>query len=156
MQVGNTRQPQSDINVTPLIDVVLVLLIIFMVITPIILQETLLILPKMEMTDEPLDPNEPGALVVKLNADNTIALRVGEIEQPLNQAELADKISAQLNARRDKSVFVDASTLVAYGQVVTIFDLVKGAGGNLAIVETDEAPEGGDAGAPAPAAPAIP
>ena len=81
MQVGSTRAVQSEINVTPLIDVVLVLLIIFMVITPIILQETVINLPKMEVTDEPPDPTAEQALVLKLNADGTIAFRVGEAEQ---------------------------------------------------------------------------
>src|SRR6185436_12675154 len=98
MQVGNNKNAKSEINVTPLVDVVLVLLIIFMVITPIILQETLLHLPKMELTDEPPDPNEPGALVVKLNADGTIAFRVGEAEEDVSQDTMVAKLSAQLAA----------------------------------------------------------
>jgi len=138
MSVGGSKSPKSEINVTPMVDVILVLLIIFMVITPIILQESLVHLPKMDLTDEPPDPSLPGALVVKLNADGTLALRVGDAEQKVSQEELMDKLRAQLDARRDKSVFVDASTLAAYGQVVTIFDLVDGLGGTLAVVETDE------------------
>ena len=67
------------------------------------------------------------------------------------------KLSEQLNVRRDKSVFVDASTMITYGQVVTIFDLAKGCGAILAVVETDDNPEEESAGgSAAPSAPANP
>ncbi len=138
MEVGSARQPKSEINVTPLVDVVLVLLIIFMVITPIILQESLIHLPKMEVTDEPPDPDAPGTIVIKVNADGTLALRVGEAEEDLPQDLLISKLQTQLNARRDKTVFVDASTMVAYGQALSIIDLARGTGATVAVVETDE------------------
>lgn len=153
MQVGSNRDAKSEINVTPLVDVVLVLLIIFMIITPIILQETLIHLPKVDLTDEPPDPNDPGALVVKLNADGSLALRVGDAEEDVNQDMLLTKLSAQLAARKEKNVFVDASTLVNYGQVVNIFDLVKGTGATLAVVETDENADQASGGAAPATAP---
>lgn len=163
MQAAQAGKIQSDINVTPFIDIVLVLLIIFMVITPIILQETVVNLPKMEVTDDEVDPTVPGTLVVKLNADNSMALRVGDAEEVVNQSQLVEKLTTQLAARTDKSVFIDASTMVNYGQVVTIFDLVKGVGwdpvnqkgATLAVVETDDNPdaEGDAAPAGAPASP---
>lgn len=158
MDIGSSTSVKSEMNITPLVDVVLVLLIIFMVITPVILQETTLYLPKVEVTDAPPDPNEPGSLVVKLNASGAVALRKGEAEEDLTIEMLAEKLSTELKARTDKSVFLDASTMVAYAQVATVFDVVKGTGAVLAVVETDDDPEAEAAGgaAPAPAAPTTP
>lgn len=146
MQVGSTKEAVSEINVTPLVDVVLVLLIIFMVITPVLLQETLIHLPKMEVNDAPPNPNEPGTIVIKINPDGSLALRVGEAEELVNQQQLIEKTQIQLDSRDDKSVFVDASTQVAYGQVVLIFDSIKGIKSGtknptIAIVETDDNPD---------------
>ncbi len=140
MEVG-TKNPKSEINVTPLVDVVLVLLIIFMVITPIILQATKVHLPKMEVTDEEPDPLAPKTLVVKVDADGSIALRVGDAEQQVSWEQLYAKLKAQLDARTDKIVFIDASTMIAYGQFVSITDLVKGIGAHVAVVDTDEVTE---------------
>lgn len=140
MDVG-TKNPKSEINVTPLVDVVLVLLIIFMVITPIMLQATKVFIPKMEVTDDEPDPLAPKTLVIKLDADGSIALRVGDAEQVVSQEQLYAKLKAQVDARQDKIVFVDASELVAYGQVVSIFDLTKGIGAHVAVVDTDEVTE---------------
>lgn len=159
MDVGSSSKAKSEINITPLVDVVLVLLIIFMVITPVILQETTIYLPKVEVTDVPPDPSDPGSLVVKLNASGAVALRKGEAEEDLTIEVLADKLQTELKARQDKSVFLDASTMVAYAQVATVFDVVKGTGAAIAIVETDDDPEAeaaGGAPAPAPAAPTSP
>lgn len=158
MDVGSSSSSKSEINVTPLVDVCLVLLIIFMVITPVIVQETMIYLPKVEVTEELPDPTDPGTLVVKLNADGTVALRKGEIEDDVSVDQLAEKLGAELAARKDKSVFLDASTMVAYAQVSSIVDVMTGVKAVVAVVETDDNPDeeaGAPAGAPA-AAPAVP
>lgn len=141
MDTGSSKKPKSEINVTPLVDVCLVLLIIFMVITPILLQELTVYLPKIEVTEELPDPSAPGTLVVKLNAEGTIALRKGEAEQDVTPDELTSKLSAELGARQDKSVFLDASTMVAYSNVSTIIDLITSTGAIMAVVETDDDPD---------------
>lgn len=160
MDAGSSSKAKSEINVTPLVDVCLVLLIIFMVITPIILQENTIYLPKVEVLDqvEP-DPSDPGALVVKLNADATVALRKGEAEEDVSLDLLGTKLKVELDARKDKSVFLDASTIVAYAQVAAVVDVMSGAGAILAVVETDDNPDqesaaGAGAGAAPAAAPA--
>ena len=160
MDAGSSNKTKSDINVTPLVDVCLVLLIIFMVITPILLQEHTVYLPKVEVTEELPDPSDPGTLVVKLNADATVALRKGEAEEDVSLDVLGSKLKVELDARKDKSVFLDASTIVAYAQVAAVIDAMTDVGAVLAVVETDDNPDqeaaaGGAPGA-APAAPAAP
>ena len=67
------RGPQADINVTPLIDVVLVLLIIFMVMTPVMLKELVAKVPQQQTENVPLPPGE-SAIVVELDAHDQLAL----------------------------------------------------------------------------------
>ncbi|MCB9742050.1 MAG: biopolymer transporter ExbD [Alphaproteobacteria bacterium] len=144
---------ESDINVTPLIDIVLVLLIIFMVITPRTIEEMSANLPSKSKSSNPKPPTtEPLVVAAYDNGDVALNLKV------LEKRELHDELRARLRAREKKVVFVDAHPNLNYGSVVEVMDLVRDAGADrvgLARLKDegpDRAAEGGAAeGAAAPA-----
>ena len=128
------RGPQADINVTPLIDVVLVLLIIFMVMTPVMLKELVAKVPQQQTENVPLPPGE-SAIVVELDAHDQLALN-GE---PLAPEALGGKVAERLAHDRQKVVFFKISDDANYGRAVRVMDVCKGAGARtLGIVTKDE------------------
>jgi biopolymer transport protein TolR len=128
------RGPQADINVTPLIDVVLVLLIIFMVMTPVMLKELVAKVPQQQTENVPLPPGE-SAIVVELDAHDQLALN-GE---PLAPEALGSKVAERLAHDRQKVVFFKISDDANYGRAVRVMDVCKGAGARtLGIVTKDE------------------
>ena len=134
MDVGNKKGAKSDINVTPLIDVVLVLLIIFMVLTPIMLKELVAKVPQKQTENVPQPPGE-NPIVVELDANNALTLN-GEAIQP---ESLAAHVADRLRHDRQKVVFFKIADDANYGRAVRIMDVCKGAGAaTLGIVTQDE------------------
>jgi biopolymer transport protein TolR len=128
------RGPQADINVTPLIDVVLVLLIIFMVMTPVMLKELVAKVPQKQTENVPLPPGE-SAIVVELDAHDQLALN-GEAVAP---EALGAKVAGRLAHDRQKVVFFKISDDANYGRAVRVMDVCKGAGARtLGIVTKDD------------------
>ncbi|HXT98877.1 MAG TPA: biopolymer transporter ExbD [Polyangia bacterium] len=128
------RGPQADINVTPLIDVVLVLLIIFMVMTPVMLKELVAKVPQKQTENVPLPPGE-SAIVVELDAHDQLALN-GEAVAP---EALGAKVAERLAHDRQKVVFFKISDDANYGRAVRVMDVCKGAGARtLGIVTKDD------------------
>ena len=111
----------SDINVTPMVDVMLVLLIIFMVTAPLIQQGVAVDLP--ETAAPPLDVKEDRAILT-LTKDKKIYL--GEIE--ISRHKLRDKLVGNLKLRRDKEIFLHADRSLSYGFVVDVMAVMKEAG----------------------------
>ncbi len=132
--VGNGKGPQADINVTPLIDVVLVLLIIFMVMTPVMLKEIVAKVPQKQTENAPLPPGE-STIVVELDAHDQLSLN-GE---PVAPEALSAKVGDRLAHDRGRVVFFKISDEANYGRAVRIMDVCKGAGAKtLAIVTKDD------------------
>src|SRR5689334_15093614 len=106
MQVGNTGGGlQAELNVTPMIDVVLVLLIIFMVVTPKNDQEMPVVVPQEANELQEPPPNAENPLLMEVDA--TGALKFAE--QPVaNLDELQTRVSEALKDRKDKVVFLEA------------------------------------------------
>lgn len=124
MKVKGGSDPQSEINVTPLIDIVLVMLIIFMVLTPIQVEQMAVKLPdKTETMDQQEDLPE-DQLVVAAFADGTLALN----KKYMTEQELNAEVRLRLKYKRSRVVFVDADPNLQYGTVVHIMDLVRDAG----------------------------
>ena len=126
---------RSAINVTPLVDVVLVLLIIFMVLSPSILKETDVNLP--EQADvEATAPPPPDQLVMTIDKDG----RLRFADQPLAMSAVAATVGAALAARGDKVVFFEIDDAANYGHVLQVMDLCRGAGAKtLGVVKPLEA-----------------
>jgi biopolymer transport protein TolR len=132
--VGNGKGPQADINVTPLIDVVLVLLIIFMVMTPVMLKELVAKVPQKQTENVPLPPGE-STIVVELDAHDQLSLN-GE---PVAPEALGAKVSDRLAHDRGRVVFFKIADDANYGRAVRIMDVCKGAGAKtLGIVTKDD------------------
>ena len=118
---GNNRQLMSEINVTPLVDVMLVLLIIFMVAAPMMIQGVDVNLPKTEAkniktSDEPL--------MLTVNSKKEIFLESHQI--PLEGLEL--KIRKIFENKRNKEVLLRADKDIPYGFVINVIASVKKAG----------------------------
>ncbi|MCK6528632.1 biopolymer transporter ExbD [Myxococcota bacterium] len=139
---------QSEINVTPLVDVVLVLLIIFMVITPLLTKSLPVLVP--EKAEEEAPPEQVNQqLVVYVNEDNSIDLN----GTPTTIPELVEKLPGLLKRVPQKVVFFDADDGAPYGTCVNVMDAARGAGAaTLGIMTPDLL---GDSGASAPP-PAVP
>jgi len=111
----------SDINVTPLVDVMLVLLIVFMVAAPLMTVGVPIELPKTEAKQ--LDSStEP--ITVTVQADGNVFLQ----ETPITLETLAPKLVAIAKNGYEKQIFVRADTNVAYGKVMEVMGLLNGAG----------------------------
>jgi biopolymer transport protein TolR len=115
------RKPMSEINVTPFVDVMLVLLIIFMVTAPLIQQGIDVELPKTQ-SDALKNKEEPLVVTVKREGD----LYVQGVEVPIDGLE--EKLQAIFAARGDKEVFLRADTKVAYGSVARTLAAIRRAG----------------------------
>ncbi|NVJ06600.1 biopolymer transporter ExbD [Myxococcus sp. AM001] len=111
-------------NVTPLVDVVLVLLIIFMVVTPLMTKQMWMTVPAkgddLEAAAPPPDAKPPVVLTV----DKSGVLRINREEVPRDQ--VVARLQRMLNARPDKIVFFDASDDVPYGAAMDVLDLARG------------------------------
>jgi biopolymer transport protein TolR len=132
--VGNGRRgPQGEINVTPLIDIVLVLLIIFMVMTPVMLKEIVAKVPQKQTENVPQPPGE-DPIVVELDKHDTLTVN-GETVAP---EALASRVADRLLHDRQKVVFFKIDDDANYGRAVRVMDLCKGAGAKtLGIVTKD-------------------
>lgn len=122
----------SEINVTPFIDVMLVLLIIFMVAAPLATVNVPLDLP-VSSTEAP--PDESKLVVVSVQAD--LALFVGE--QPTSEADLGSAVREALGASADQRVFLRADKGVSYGDLMKVMDMLRQAGHTkVALVTLDQ------------------
>jgi biopolymer transport protein TolR len=124
----------SDINVTPLVDVMLVLLIIFMVTAPILQQGVSIDLPK--VTTGPLAGQEEQ-LVVNIAKTGQVYLN----DTAYNLPDLTEKLRAIAVTRRDQPIYVRADQAVPYGQVMRAMAAVRQAGVVRVGLVTEPAPE---------------
>lgn len=131
MTVGNRRGARGEINVTPLIDVVLVLLIIFMVLTPATLKHLNAVVPKKADDSAPPPPSD-APVMVEIAADRGITINGDAIAPEMFSPKLADR----LRYDRQKVVFFKAATEAPYGAVVHLMDLARGAGARTLAVIT--------------------
>ncbi len=114
----------SNINVTPMVDVMLVLLIIFMVVTPMLQKGVSVDLAKTDSPKEMKDADKEDALVVAITRDGTVFF--GTQKTPSDQ--LADKMKDELANRTNKEVFIRADARARYGTVTEVVDNVRSAG----------------------------
>ena len=123
MRTGNSSGMQSEINVTPLIDVLLVLLIIFIVIMPIMVKSEALEVPR---EADPGSVSEFAPLTVTIKNDLGVVFNDGERDTSVGANDLARTLRPKLSALREKVVFVDFESGVPWREVVSTMDSVRG------------------------------
>ncbi|MBT3307771.1 MAG: protein TolR [Alphaproteobacteria bacterium] len=121
---GARRQrtrPMSEINVTPMVDVMLVLLVIFMVTAPLLTVGVQVDLPK---TNASLIPGADEPLTISVNAEGTIFLQETELEL----AALAPRLAAITGNNPDVRIFVRGDKAISYGRVMEVMGTINAAG----------------------------
>ncbi len=120
------RRPMSEINVVPYIDVMLVLLIIFMVTAPMLMQGVKVDLP--EAAADPVENQDSEPLIVSVNASGELFLNTGNEKQVLSLATIRDRVGAVMRRNPDKPVLIWGDEAVPYGEVVTVMVALQQAG----------------------------
>jgi biopolymer transport protein ExbD len=155
----NTAKAHPHINVTPLIDVLLVVLIIFLVLTPLKPARFLARVPSKPERDDRVQANI-DTLVVTIKSDRSLMLNgltdMGSVDDTsklsaklsdlfqqrlMNHAytfELRDRIDLPEEMRVEKTVFIKAPRAIHYGEVVRVIDSIKGAGGSPIGLQIDD------------------
>ncbi len=118
------KKVNSNINVTPMVDVMLVLLIIFMVITPMLNNKVNVDLPKADAAVVMEDANKEDAVVVAVTRDGRVFLGGDQVTLD----DMGTKISTKLENKTNKEVFLRADVRANYGKVMDAVDGVRSAG----------------------------
>ena len=123
MSGGGTDHLTNEINVTPMIDVLLVLLIIFMMVIPMSRKALDLQLPDPTPAPDQSGP-PPSQIVLEVLPGNTFKIN----SQPVSKAELQKKLKEIYDPRPDKIIFVKGDPTVKYSDVIAAMDAARGAG----------------------------
>jgi biopolymer transport protein ExbD/biopolymer transport protein TolR len=152
LQTGPSKGPTPVMNVTPLVDIVLVLLIIFMVVTPLLQKKFWIHTPKQEKQEvkkEELASDPQPPLVLHIAADKTITVNGATV----GFEELSPRLRRMFAARDDHILFFDADDKAPYGYSVEVMDRAR-EGGAVTIAPLTRMLESQPEAAAAPEAPA--
>jgi biopolymer transport protein TolR len=127
--------PNSEINVTPLVDVVLVLLIIFMVLTPLMEKDILVRVPDTEVENETPPTPDDQQLVVQVDKSGAYSINAEQIPA----ADYVNRLKRMLNAKKadDRVVFFMADDSTNYGKLVGALDGARAAGAKILAMATE-------------------
>jgi biopolymer transport protein TolR len=152
MAAGGNDKFNSEINVTPMVDIMLVLLIIFMVVTPLLQSGVSVALPK-EMKNPEEDPAiiKESSLVVAITADNVYYIGKDKVDV----TELKDRINKAMENKKpeERIVYIKSDVNSDYGSVVEVINTIRQAGiDQIGLVADKKKGGGGPATAPSPQA----
>jgi biopolymer transport protein TolR len=136
MDIGSSGKPgraQPTMNVTPLVDVVLVLLIIFMVVTPLLAKQFWINLPNPVEKEQPSAADDDAPVVVTVTNAGAILINHDAIPENLFVA----KLRGVLAAKHQRTIFFDADEDAEFALAVKTMDLARGAGANTIAVVTE-------------------
>src|SRR3954462_1503155 len=125
LHVAPQSRPNAEINITPLVDIVLVLLIIFMVVTPLLEKDIGVRVPATEQVEQK-DEVPPDQLVVRIDAQGELSIN----DQKVPQSEYVDRLRGILARKgpNDRLVFMVADDAANYGRLLSAIDGAKQAG----------------------------
>lgn len=124
MSIGGGGGPKSDINMTPMIDVLLVLIIIFMVITPLTPKGLEALVPQPPPPNSKPNPADDRTVVVSINKDHSMEINTEPIAENLLQKRLEDIFKT----RAERIMFVKGDPDIEYRYVAEVIDIAHGAG----------------------------
>lgn len=122
--IGKAPSEVSDINVTPLVDVMLVLLIIFMVITPMLQKGVSVDMAKALNAVDMANANKTNAVVIAITRDGKIYLG----SKVINADDVTSKVKDQIENKLDKTVYLRSDARAKYGDVTSVVDDIRAAG----------------------------
>ena len=131
MNLGKRRGYQADINITPYIDILLVLLIIFMVVTPLKRFEHPVRVPQPAPATQPKEV-KPDSVIVDMGLDRSLRLN----DQPITLGELEKTLTEVFRRRAVKNLFIRGDGALSYGDVFVLLDVARRSGASdIALLE---------------------
>ncbi|HLW80211.1 MAG TPA: biopolymer transporter ExbD [Terriglobia bacterium] len=128
MAVGKKGGAMSEMNVTPLIDVLLVLIIIFMVITPLTPNGLDALVPQPNPNAKPNEEVISRTIVVSIPADAAMTKRVKINQDEVDIRQLGSRLEDIFKTRNDRVIFVKGDSSLPFAEVAMVIDIAKGAG----------------------------
>jgi biopolymer transport protein ExbD len=142
---------KSDINITPYIDILLVLLIIFMVAAPLRQHDHPVRVPQPAPPNQPKDA-KPDAIIVEMDLDHTVKIN----SQPIAIEKLEETLSNIYSHRANKNMFIRGEASLPYGDVFILLDIAKRSGvTDIALLDKGEGPPSANKTASAAAVPKL-
>jgi len=124
MAVGGQGGPKSDINMTPMIDVLLVLIIIFMVITPLTPKGLEALVPQPPPPNQPPNTSDVRTVVIVVDKDHHYAIN----QDPVAENQLGTRLTDIFKTRAERVVFVKGDPTIEFRWVAIAIDIAHGAG----------------------------
>ena len=124
MAVGGSGSAKADINMTPMIDVLLVLIIIFMVITPLTPKGLEALVPQPPKADQPQSQADQRTVVIVINRDKSMQIN----QEPTDEMRLGPRLEEIFKTRAERVVFVRGDNDLEYQYVAKAIDIAHGAG----------------------------